>query len=466
MYWWSESASTTASAVAALATVQANDVGAQTNRAGLRLFMSSRPGSGVTASAGVAAATGNAAGASEKVRATASVAAATGSAANASTSSVLYPSWAQGWVATLQAGFTGITYGTTFTAPGSIPHDGVTSSSSALNTWLASTVGSGTSGAWKKAVIPTGWTIRLTGDEGGMYLAGLSYIELDLTGATIQIATNDISNAASGLFFQDSHHIRVVGGTFDGLRTTTGQVTAGHEAGNEKRNGCVIRHNCQFLMFDGVTWDNLYAHGLLINTDGGGLAEYPTDLWIKDCTVRGGLMNIAPVSAARVLVEGTAANDAQAIPFDLEPDITGHVVEDVLLINNNVDTYGCGQTLSSWFVAINGKGTSQAYIRRIGVYYNTVTAGALGPDNGNYDLLGGLGIRCTDQELEKTDIYIVGNTSEDPDEQTGSSGVMYFSYTTNLTVTGNRQPIAGTATFINGSSNVNVTQSGNSTTYP
>ena len=465
MFWWAESASTIAAAGHAAAAAMAAGVGANTNPSALRIFMSQRPGSGASASAGLAAATGNAAGAASSLSARPSVASATGGATLASSSSVLYPSWAQGWVATLQSAFGGITYGTTYTAPGTIPHDGVTSSSSAFNSWLRSTVGSGTSGAWKKAVVPSGWTIRLTG-TGGIDLSSLSYIELDLTGATVQNATDDTSNLGSSLFFQDSHHIRVVGGTIDGLRTTTGQVTAGHEGGNEKRNGCVIRHNCQFLEFSGVTWDNLYAFGILINTDGGGLSEYPRDIWIHDCTVRGGEMGIAPVSAARVLVEGCAIDDTQIIPFDMEPDITGHIVEDVLVIDNTIDTYGTGQTLSSWFVAMNGMGSVQAYMRRIGVYYNTVVSGALGPDNGNYDNLGGLGIRCTDQELEKTDIYIVGNTTEDPDSQTGSSGVMYFSYTTNLTVTGNRQPIAGTATLINGSSNTNVTQSGNSTTYP
>ena len=69
-------------------------------------------------------------------------------------------------MATLQSAFGNITYGTTYTAPGTIPHDGVTSSSSAFNSWLRSTVGSGTSGAWKKAVVPSGWTIRLTGTGG------------------------------------------------------------------------------------------------------------------------------------------------------------------------------------------------------------------------------------------------------------------------------------------------------------
>ena len=465
MFWWAESASTIAAAGHAAAAAMAAGVGANTNPSALRIFMSQRPGSGASASAGLAAATGNAAGAASSLSARPSVASATGGATLASSSSVLYPSWAQGWVATLQSAFGGITYGTTYTAPGTIPHDGVTSSSSAFNSWLRSTVGSGTSGAWKKAVVPSGWTIRLTG-TGGIDLSSLSYIELDLTGATVQNATDDTSNLGSSLFYQDSHHIRVVGGTIDGLRTTTGQATAGHQAGNEKRNGVVIRHNCQFLEFSDVVWDNLYGHGALINTDGGGLAEYPTDLWFHGCTIRGGLMNVGLVSGGRVLVEGCDILDAQAIAFDLEPDIDGHVLEDALIIQNNVDTYGCGQTLSSWFLAVNGKGTAQAYIRRVGAYYNTVAAGALGPDNGNYDNLGGLGIRCTDQELEKTDIYIVGNTTEDPDSQTGSSGVMYFSYTTNLTVTGNRQPIAGTATLINGSSNTNVTQSGNSTTYP
>jgi hypothetical protein len=77
---------------------------------------------------------------------------------------------------------------------------------------------------------------------------------------------------------------------------------------------------------------------------------------------------------------------------------------------------------------------------------NRVHVGAATANNGNADGLGGLGIRADKSNL-KTNFAITNNTTADNDTQSSSRAVIYLANVQNLTVTGNRQPIANGASF-------------------
>ncbi len=68
-------------------------------------------------------------------------------------------------------------------------------------------------------------------------------------------------------------------------------------------------------------------------------------------------------------------------------------------------------------------------------------------DNGNGDGVGGLGIRGDKTNL-KRNIMITDNWTVDDDTQAATRFVINLTNVQNLTVTGNRQPIANGAAFV------------------
>jgi len=263
------------------------------------------------------------------------------------------------------------------------------------------------------------------------------------------VRTSGASNFSGAFFLQQSTHITVRGFTVDGGNTATG-TTGAAAAVNERKNAAVIRAGSSFIEFDHVTWDRLYGFGPLISADGG--TVWPSDISIHDCTIRGGEMGIGIVAGRRIQIERNAINDSVYIAIDLEPDPSqsgGGGFQDVLISDNDVTGYGWGQNLTSWFVAANPQDTvlSTAVMDGLTITGNRVHVGAATADNGNADGLGGLGIRADKSNL-KRNFVITNNWTLDDDTRSSSASVINLANVENLTVTGNRQPIANGAQFV------------------
>ncbi len=217
-----------------------------------------------------------------------------------------------------------------------------------------------------------------------------------------------------------------------------------------------MRAGCSFIEFDHVTWDRLYGFGVLIGADGG--TTWPSDISIHDSVIRGGEMGIAVVAGRRISIVHNAINDSVDTAIDLEPDASqpgpngeagaGGGFIDVLISDNDVTRYSWASPSTSWFVAANPQDAvlASAVMDGLTITGNRVWVGAATADNGNADGLGGLGIRADKTNL-KTNLVITNNWTSDDDSRSGGA-VINLANVQNLTVTGNRQPIAGRAAFV------------------
>ena len=342
--------------------------------------------------------------------------------------------------------------------PTSIDKTCGTNVSTALNTWIAGRPNGST------LVFPPGSCYQLGGDAG-LNLKGRDGLTLVGTGSTLQLRTTGASNFSSAFFLQSSTHITIRGFTVDGMNTTTG-TTGAASAIDEHINGAAIRAGSSFIEFDQVTWDRIRGFGVIISSDGGSV--WPTDISIHDSTVRGGEMGIAVVAGQRIDIVRNHIRDSVYIAIDLEPDYGTDGYRDVLIKDNQITRYAWGQNLTSWFVAANpaDAAVSAAVMDGLTITGNQVHFGAATADNGNADGIGGLGIRADKSNL-KRDVVITNNTTTDNDTQSSSRGVIYLANVRNLTVTGNRQPIANGAAFVRDSGTTGTrVVSGNNTNSP
>jgi len=343
------------------------------------------------------------------------------------------------------------------TVPASIDRTCATNVSTALNAWIAKQANGST------LVFPSGSCYRLGGDAG-INLSNRKNLTLDGTGSTLRVWTTGASNFSSAFLLQNSSHVTVRGFAVDGGNTATG-TTGAAAAVNEHKNGALIRSGCSFIEFDHVSLDRIFGFGILVSADGGGV--WPSDLSIHDSLIRGGEMGIGIVAGRRIQLVHNAINDSVYIAIDLEPDSSqsnGGGFQDVLISGNDVTRYSWGQNLTSWFVAANPQDAvlGTAVMDRLTITGNRVHQGAATANNGSADGLGGLGIRA-DKTNRKTNVVITNNTTTDNDTQSSSRGVMYLANVQNLTVTGNRQPIANGAALVRDTGTTGTrTVSGNS----
>ncbi len=304
-------------------------------------------------------------------------------------------------------------------------------------------------------MFPSGSCYRL-GSDSGLNLKGRSHLTLVGTGSTLQLRTSGASNYSAAFFLQDSSHITIRGFSVDGGNTATG-TTGARSAVNERKNGAAIRSGSSYIEFDHVSWDRLYGFGIIISTDGG--STWPSDISIHDSFIRGGEMGVAVVAGRRIQIVRNTINDSVWYAIDFEPDSTnagpngqagyGGGFQDVLVSDNDVTRYGWGQTMTSWFLAACPQDAvvDTAVMDGLTVTGNRIHVGAATGDNGNYDGLGGLGIRA-DKANSKSNFVVTNNTTGDNDTQSSSRAVLYLANVHNLTVTGNRQPIANGASLV------------------
>ena len=327
-----------------------------------------------------------------------------------------------------------------FTVPASINRTCATNVSPALNTWIAGRPNGST------LVFPSG-SCYLLGGDAGINLKGRTGLTLVGTGSTLQLRTTGATNFSSGFFLQDSDHIIIRGFTVDGGNTATG-TTGAAAAVNEHINGAMVRAGSNFVEFDHVTFNRLHGFGIFL-IDDGRPGDWPSDVSIHNSVIRGGEMGIAIVAARRVNIVHNSINDTVYTAIDLEPDQAQHGFQDVRIADNDVTRYSWGQNLTSWFVAACPADAVVGSVVMDGLTItgNRVHTGAATANNGNYDGLGGLGIRADKSNL-KRNVVITNNTTTDNDTQSASRGVIYLAHVANLTVTGNRQPIANGAALV------------------
>jgi hypothetical protein len=338
---------------------------------------------------------------------------------------------------------------TAVTAPTSIDATCAIDASPALNAWIASRPDGST------LVFPSGSCYRLEGDAG-LDLANRGGLTLVGTGSTLQLRTNGASNRSSAFFLEDSTHITIRGFAVDGGNTATG-TTGAASAVDERINAAVVRSGSSFIEFDHVAWDRLRGFGVILSADGG--TRWPEDISIHDSVIRGGEMGVAIVAGRRIQIVRNTIDDSVYHAIDLEPDDSqpgpngdagyGGGFIDVLISDNDVTRYGWGQRSTSWFVAFVPQDpvVGTAVMDGLAITGNRVHVGAATADNGNYDGIGGLAIRG-DKANTKHNITITDNWTADDDTQPASRGVMNLASVQDLTVTGNRQPIANGASLV------------------
>ena len=329
--------------------------------------------------------------------------------------------------------------------PASIDATCATDVSPALNAWIAGRPNGST------LIFPAGSCYKLGGDNG-IVLVNRADLTLIGTDSTLQLRTTGASVRSSGFLVQDSTHIVIRGFAVDGGNTATG-TTGAQAAVRERISGAMIFAGSKFIEFDRVSWDRLYGFGVFISSNEG--TVWPEDIWVHNSTVRGGEMGIGIVAGRRIKIERNAIVDTVIHAIDLEPDpysARGGGFEDVLISNNDITRYGWSQSYTSWFVAAVPDPSVEytAVMDGLTITGNRIHVGAATADNGNADGVGGLGIRA-DTPIVKRNVTITNNWTVDNDTRSATRAVVNLLNVVNLTITGNRQPIANGSAYVHDS---------------
>jgi hypothetical protein len=155
------------------------------------------------------------------------------------------------------------------------------------------------------------------------------------------------------------------------------------------------------------------------------------------------------VAGRRVQIVHNVINDSMGTAIDLEPDQPGQGFQNVLISGNDFTRYGWVGTLTTWWIAANPADAvvGSTVMDNLTITGNRVHQGPAQANNGNADGLGGLGIRADKANL-KRNFVITNNWTVDNDIQSASRTVLNLDNVQNLTVTGNRQPIANGSGFV------------------
>jgi hypothetical protein len=309
----------------------------------------------------------------------------------------------------------------------------------ALNSWIAKQAAGST------LRFPSGACYRLGGDQG-ITIKGLNRLTLDGTGATLQLRTSGASNFSTGLLIQDSTAITIKGFSIVGTNAATG-TTAAETVIDEHINGAAIRSGTEDIVLDGISIDKIFGFGIIISDDGDG--PWPDGVTIRNSRVRGGEMGIAVTAGRNIDIVGNSIEDTVYTAIDLEPDQPQHGYQNVRISDNDVTNYGWAESMTSWFVAACPSDSVVDDVTTDGLVItgNRIHKGPATGDNGNFDGLGGLGIRIDKANL-KRGVTITNNWTSDNDTQSSSRGVIYLANVQNLVVTGNTQPISNGAALV------------------
>jgi hypothetical protein len=345
----------------------------------------------------------------------------------------------------------------TVTVPSSIDSSCGSNVGEALNSWINSQPAGST------LRFPSGACYRLGGDTG-LHIRGRQGLTLNGTGVTLQLRTTGATNFSSGIFIQDSTNITVRGFSVIGSNTATG-TTAAETVVDERINGALVRAGTRNIVLDGITIDRIYGFGILISDDGDG--PWPDGVTIRNSRVRGGEMGIAVTAGRNIDIIGNSIEDTVYTAIDLEPDSPQHGYEDVLISDNDITNYGWAESMTSWFVAACPADSVVDDVTTDGLVItgNRIHKGPATANNGNYDGLGGLGIRIDKANL-KRGVTITNNWTSDNDTQSSSRGVMYLANVNGLVVTGNTQPIQNGAALVRDSGTTGTRTIANNDTTP
>jgi hypothetical protein len=322
--------------------------------------------------------------------------------------------------------------------PSSIPSRCQRSVGGQLTSWIARQP------AGSRLRFPKGACYLLGGDQG-ITIKGKSRLTLLGTGVTLRLRTTGASNFSSGFLIEESHHIAVRGFRIIGANGRTA-TTAAETVIDERINGAAIRAGTRDIVLSNITIDKVYGFGIIISDDGDG--AWPNRVTIRDSRIRGGEMGIAVTAGRHLDFLRNRIEDTVYTAIDLEPDEPQHGFQDVLIKDNIIRGYGWAQSMTSWFVAAcpSDDVVDDVVMDDLVITGNRIFRGPATRNNGNYDGLGGLGIRM-DKANPKRNVTITRNRSYDDDTQSRRA-VMYLANVRNLRVTGNTQRISGSSRLV------------------
>jgi hypothetical protein len=291
---------------------------------------------------------------------------------------------------------------------------------------------------------PKGACYRLGGDDG-LRIEHRAHLTLLGQGVTLRQRTNGETNASSAIFIQDSHHIVIRGFRIVGTNPRRG-TTSAETVIDERKNGVAIRSNTRHITLRGISIDRVYGFGIIISDDGDG--TWPSYITVRDSLIRGGEMGIAVTAGRHIDILRNRIYDTVYTAIDLEPDEPQHGYQDVLIKGNLIRNYGWAQSMTAWFVAACPADdvVDDVVMDGLTITRNKVYKGAATRNNGNFDGLGGLGIRIDKANL-KRNVTITDNWTADNDTQSRRA-VMYLANVRGLRVTGNTQRISGSSRFV------------------
>ncbi len=357
------------------------------------------------------------------------------------------------WLAALEAHWDAVTITATSTAPGTIPHDGTTGSSSALQAWINAQP-NGTSATQYRRYDLTPLASGGGGlvlDAGGIDLRGKSFIQLYIPGVGMKNTSSGAEGNTDSFFLtggsgsdiwikDDDTGVGDATATLDGMNTATATLAVTF---NEHLNACLVRNGSNYVLVDGVKWDRLWGFGPGAFGDGPG--SPPQNVLFRNNYVRGGEMGMVMTAGVNVGFRHNYLKDTMITPFDIEPDDAADNVQHVAVVGMTVENYGyCTVNTPYLFTAsiVGGHLMDDVFVADW-----TVSCPLQGP-RGTSAGLGGLAMKFYGNATYHGSNLIMRRLST-AYRQTGAGGehgaTMCLDYWTNLEITHCVQPIdAGT----------------------
>jgi hypothetical protein len=274
---------------------------------------------------------------------------------------------------------------------------------------------------------PAATTFTMT---SGIRLSNRHNLVFNLNGSTIK-STGAGGSVSSSVFLIEagSSHITVRNGTLQGSNPDLG--TAIFHSGSEYAMG-LASYNSDQIELDRVRVRNTYGDGVYVS--GGS-----TDIWVHDSSFDYiGRMGVAFIAAQHVIIERNTFNHVGLIVFDVEPNTSTEVVNDIHINDNSVGWYSLSAYQTNWFFAA-ATASTRGILSNLYVERNSVTGGAIANAN-NQAGKGGLATNA--QHARIKGLFFRDNSTTVPGKPVdGYPAPLYFNHIDGLTVTGNVQPV-------------------------
>jgi len=280
---------------------------------------------------------------------------------------------------------------------------------------------------------PAATTFTMT---SGVHLSNRHNLVFNLNGSTIK-STGAGGSVSSSVFFIESgsSHITVSNGTLQGSNPDLGSAI--FHAGSEYAMG-VASYSSDQIELNGVRVRTTYGDGVYLS--GGS-----SNVWIHDSSFDYiGRMGAAFIATQHVIIERNTFDHVGLIVFDVEPNTSTEVVNDIHVRDNSVGWYSLSAYQTNWFFAA-ATASTHGILSNIYIEHNSVTGGAIANAN-NQAGKGGLATNA--QHARIKGLFFRNNSTTVPGKPVdGYPAPLYFNHIDGLTVTGNVQPVTSGPTM-------------------